>query len=100
MATKDELLALLDKQVFHPTLNAREDRYDEKQRKELRDLQRRTEEDKARFHGYDSAERIIAVYREEINSETSRPMNARLKDLGLPSLPDVREQFLQVAGAT
>lgn len=98
MATKDALLALLDKHVFHPTLNAREDRYDEKQRKELRDLQRRTEEEKARFHGFDSAERIVSVYREEISSETARPMNAKLKDLGLPTLPDVREQFLRTAG--
>lgn len=99
MATKDDLLAVLDKHVFHPTLNAREDRYDEKQRQELRELQRRTEEEKARFHGYDSAERIVAVYREEINSELARPMNSRLKDLGLPTLPDVREQFLRLAGA-
>lgn len=98
MAKKDDLLALLDKDVFHPTLNAREDRYDEKHRKELRELQRRTEEEKARFHGYDSAERVIAVFRDEISSETARPMNARLKDLGLPTLPDVREQFLQLAG--
>lgn len=98
MATKDELLALLDKHVFHPTLNAREDRYDERQRKDLRDLQRRTEEEKARFHGYDSAERIVAVYQEEISSEISRLMNARLKDLGLPTLPDVREEFLRMAG--
>ncbi len=78
--------------------NAKPERYDEKQRKELRDLQRRTEEEKARFHGYDSAERIIAVFREEIASETARPMNARLKDLGLPTLPDVRDQFLRLAG--
>ncbi len=98
MATKDELLGLLDKHVFHPTLNAREDRYDEKQRKELRDLQRRTEEEKARFHGYESAERIVAVYQEEIGSEVARPMNARLKDLNLPTLPDVREDFLRLAG--
>lgn len=99
MASKDELLALLDKHVFHPTLNAREDRYDEKQRQQLRDLQRRTEEEKARFHGYDSPERIVAVYQEEITSELARPMNSRLKDLGLPTLPDVRDQFLRLAGA-
>jgi hypothetical protein len=99
MATKNELLALLDKHVFHPTLNADEKRYDEKQRKELRELQRRTEEEKARFHGYDSAQRIVAAYQEEISSEIARPMNARLTDLGLPTLPDVREQFRRLAGA-
>jgi hypothetical protein len=99
MATKNELLTLLDKHVFHPTLNARPNRYGEKQRKELRDLQRRTEEEKARFHGYDSAEHIVAVFREEIGSELARPMHARLKDLGLPAMPDVRDQFLRLAGS-
>lgn len=98
MSNKEELLDLLDKRVFHPTLNAKAERYDEKQRKELRELQRRTEEEKARFHGYDSADRIVAVFREEVNSDVARPMNGRLKDLGLPTWPDVRDQFLSLAG--
>ena len=61
-------------------------------------LQRRTEEEKARYHSYDSAERVIAAYKEELGTETARPMNARLKDFGLPTLPDVKETFLRLAG--
>lgn len=99
MTRKNELLTFLDKHVFHPILNARSNRYGEKQRKELRELQRLTEEEKARFHGYDSAERIVAVFREQVQSDLARPMHSRLRDLGLPALPDIREPFLRLARA-
>ncbi len=98
MASKTELLAYLDKHVFHPILNAREDRYDERQRHTLRDVKRRTEEEKARFHGYDSAERIVAMYKDDLTSEVARPVNAHLKDLNLPTLADVKPDFLKLAG--
>lgn len=98
MASKSELLAFLDKHVFHPILNAREDRHDERTRQLLRDLKRRTEEEKGRFHGYDSAERVVAMYKDDLTSEVGRPMNAHLKDLNLPTLADVRNDFLKLAG--
>lgn len=98
MATKIELLNFLDKKVFHPILNAKDDQRGEKERRELQQLQQRTESEKARFHGYDSAERIVQMYKTAINSETERPANARLKDLGLPTLPDIRDEFLRLAG--
>jgi hypothetical protein len=98
MANKTELLNFLDKHVFHPILNAKSERLNEKQRKELADVQRRTEAEKARFHGYDSAERVIAMFKDDIHSENARPVNARLKDLGLPTLADVRDDFLRLAG--
>jgi hypothetical protein len=98
MADKTELLNFLDKKVFHPVLNANFGHHSEKDRKELQKLQQRTEAQKARFHGYDSAERIIEMYKNDISSETERPANARLKDLGLPTLPDIREDFLKLVG--
>ena len=98
MASKQELLDYLDKHVFHPILNARADKYSTKQREDLADLQKRTEAEKARFHGYDSAERIVAMYKDDLSSETAKPVNARLQDLGLPRLVDVKEEFLKLAG--
>lgn len=98
MATKTELLNFLDKHVFHPILNAKENKYSTKQREQLQDLKRRTEEEKARFHGYDSAERVVAMYKDDLSSEAAKPVNAMLKDLGLPRLVDVRDEFLRLAG--
>ena len=98
MANKTELLNFLDKHVFHPILNAKEEKYGTRQREQLQDLKRRTEAEKARFHGYDSAERIVAMYEEDLSSEAAKPVNAMLKDLGLPRLVDVRDEFLRLAG--
>jgi hypothetical protein len=98
MASKAELLSFLDKRIFHPILDAKEDRYGTRQREDLQDLKRRTEAEKARFHGYDSAERVVTMYKDDIESETARPVNARLKDLGLPRLADVKDEFLKLAG--
>ena len=98
MASKTDLLNFLDKHVFHPILNAKEGKLGTRQRDDLQDLKKRTEAEKARFHGYDSAERIIAMYKDDLTSETAKPVNARLKDLGLPRLVDVKDEFLKLAG--
>ena len=98
MASKAELLSYLDKHVFHPILNAKEDRFSTRQREDLQDLKKRTEVEKARFHGYDSAERVVAMYNDDLSSEIAKPVNARLQDLGLPRLVDVKEAFLKLAG--
>ena len=97
MATKADLLQFLDKHVFHPILNASERDLSERERQDLHDLKKRTEEEKARFHGYDSAEKVVAMVERELHAETAKPVNARLKDLELPTMGDVREDFLKLA---
>ena len=98
MASKTELLDFLDKHIFHRILNASERDLGTKQREDLEDLKRRTEVEKARFHGYDSAERIVAMYKDDLHSEAAKPLNARLQDLGLPRLLDVKDDFVKLAG--
>lgn len=98
MASKTELLEFLDKHVFHRILNASERNLGTKQREDLENLKKRTEAEKARFHGYDSAEKIVQMYKDDLSSEAAKPVNARLQDLGLPRLVDVKEQFLRIAG--
>ncbi len=97
-ANKAQLLDFLDKHVFHRILHASERDLSTKQREDLEDLKRRTQDEMGRFHGFDSAEKIVAVYKEDLHSETAKPVNARLQDLGLPRLGDVREEFLKLAG--
>ena len=98
MASKQILLDFLDKHVFHPILNARDRNLSTRQREDLDDLKRRTEAEKARFHGYDSAAKIVQMYKDDLTSEAARPINARLQDLGLPRLVDVKDDFLKLAG--
>jgi hypothetical protein len=99
MVTKNKLLTLLSNRVFCSTLNARPDRYGEKQRKELRELPRFTEEKRARFHGYYNAERIVAVLREEIRPDVVRPMVFPTSGSRWSALPDIRERFFRLVEA-
>ena len=98
MASKAELVDYLDKHVFHRILNATEHDLGTKQREDLHDLKKRTEAEKARFHGYNSAEQVVAMYKDDLHSEKAKPVNARLQDLGLPRLVDVKVEFLKLAG--
>lgn len=98
MASKAELLDFLDKHIFHRILHASERDLGTKQREDLEDLKKRTQAEMGRFHGYDSAERVIAMYKDDLHSEAAKPVNARLQDQGLPRLVDVKDEFLKLAG--
>ena len=97
-ANKAQLLDFLDKHIFHRILHASERDLSTKQREDLDDLKRRTQDEMGRFHGYDSAEKILAMYKDDLHSAAAKPVNARLQDLGLPRLEDVKEEFLKLAG--
>ena len=38
------------------------------------------------------------MYKDDLSSQKARPVNARLQDLGLPRLVDVKAEFLKLAG--
>ena len=96
MASKAELIHFLDQHVFHPILKAH--RRDGQEQRELEDVQRRTVAEQERFYAYPSVEKIVEMYKDDLHSEEAKPVNARLKHLGLPVLADVRDRFLKLAG--
>ena len=98
MASKQELLDFLDKHVFLRILHASERDLGTKQREDLEDLKKRTQDEMGRFHGYDSAEKVVAMFKDVLHAETAKPLNARLQDHHLPRLVDVKEEFLKLAG--
>lgn len=56
----------------------------------MRDVQRATESERERFRRYDSAEKMVQMYRDDRSSDAAQKVHRRLRDLGLPTLPDVR----------
>ena len=100
MASKQELLDFLDKHVFLRILHASEHDLGTKQREDLEDLKKRTGDEMGRFHGYDSAEKIVQMYKDDLHSPHAVPVNARLQDHNLPRLVDVKDEFLKLAGET
>ncbi len=93
MANKQELERFLDQHVFDPILKASPDKYSESERKELEDVQNRTRTEKERYHNYSSADELIRMYKDDLHSEKAKPVNQKLKRLGLPQLADVRDEF-------
>lgn len=98
MASKNELLEFLDKHVFLRILHASERDLSIKQLDDLKDLKHRTHEEMGRYHGLHDAQQVIDAYNQDTHNEAAKPINARLQDLNLPRLIDVREEFLKLAG--
>ncbi len=97
MANKAELLRFLDSRVFNPILRANKRDFRESDQKALADVQDSTKSEKARFHGYHSAQEIRDNYMSDLHSETAKRINNELRRLKLPRLPDVKDEFLQIA---
>jgi hypothetical protein len=97
MAAKSELLRFLDSRVFNPILRAKKDDYRESDQRALADVQESTKSEKQRFHAYQSAQEIRDNYMSDLHSAAARRINQELKRLKLPRLPDVKDEFLQIA---
>lgn len=98
MANKDELVAFLDRRVFDPILKAGPSGRSEHEKRELEDVRNRTRTEQERYHHYPSAQKVVEMYRSDLNSEKARKVNAELKRLNLPILADVEEEFMKLAG--
>ena len=98
MASKSELLRFLDSHVFNPILRARKSEYQERDQKALADVQDATKSEKQRFRGYRSAAEVRDNYLSDLHSDTAKRINRELKRLKLPRLPDVKDEFLKLAG--
>ena len=97
MANKQELIRFLDQHVFDPILKASPERFDDADRKRLEDVQERTRSEKDRFHNYSSAEDVVNSFKSDLHSAAARRVNDELEKLKLPTLPSVRDQFLEIA---
>lgn len=93
MASKDELVRFLDHKVFDPILNASADKYRGSQKDDLSYVQDRTKSEKQRYHNYGSADEVVRMYKDDLSSENAKSVNSKLKELGLPQLADVRDEF-------
>lgn len=95
---RKELLDFLDKKAFDPVLHASENRYDsEDKKKKLGELKEKTEKEKDRFHkNYNSPKEIKDNFLSDLNSQAAKKVHSELKYLGLPRLPDLKEEFLDL----
>jgi hypothetical protein len=88
-----QLFHFLDEHAFKPVLNADPDDYSGDKRKKLEDVQRATRSERQRYENYGSAQELYRMFEDDLNSEPAKQIHRELKDLGLPTLNDVRGEF-------
>lgn len=94
---KRKLVDLLKQHVFERVINARPEDYPEGKRGKLAHVQRATETETKRFEGYESAEKVVDMYRDDLSSRRAKDIHRELHDLGLPSIEQVRGDFERLA---
>jgi hypothetical protein len=94
---KERLVRFLDSHAFDPILKMSAERFTGEQRSKFEDVRRSTEAEKKRFHErYRSAGEVKQNYLSDLTSHTAKKKNEELEELGLPRLPQFKEQFLKL----
>jgi hypothetical protein len=96
---REKLLALLDTKAFEPVLKASPDDYSsEAEKKKLQDLQQTTRSTQQSYHQkYKTAEKVQEMFRDDLHSEAAQKVHRELRDLGLPTLNDIQDEFEKLA---
>jgi len=96
---RQKLVTFLDQKAFRPVLEADHSAYPDSQRRKLADVQRRTETEIARFQNYGSAQEVMTNFRRDLHSDAAEKVHRVLKELGLPTVNDVRPEFEKLASS-
>jgi hypothetical protein len=91
--TKKELLNFIDHKAFDVILKKDAGKMDGKEQDQLEELQRKTKKEQEKFHGYGSAKEIKENFLANVRSKPAHKLNKGLKDLKLPTLPDLKDDF-------
>ena len=92
-----QLVQFLDHRAFEPVLRADPADFPESARGKLDELKRSTKAEQERFHAYDSAEKVVRMFRDDLDSAPARAVHRDLDELGLPTLDQLRTDFEQLA---
>jgi hypothetical protein len=92
-----QLAHFLEEKAFRPVLEADASKFPENKRDQLRDMQSRTEKEIERFRAYKSADDVVANFKRDLHSHAAKKVHGELQALGLPTLPDVRDEFEKLA---
>ncbi|MDT7952081.1 MAG: hypothetical protein RQ966_11315 [Acetobacteraceae bacterium] len=93
---KQELVEFLVRRAFDPVLQAKPSGSDA-ERQKLERVQKATQAEIERFHGYGSAEEVVVNFKRDLSSTPAKKVHEELRALGLPTLNDFREEFEEKA---
>ena len=93
---KTRLIKFLDRRAFDPVLKVSwRDLKDEAEQRKLKHVQQITETEKKRYHTqYQSADEVKRAFFDDINSSIANQTDAELKELRLPRLLNLKDEFV------
>ncbi len=96
---KEELVEFLNKKAFDPVLRKKLDEYNSKREKEkLQDVKQATESTKEKYNKeYGTADEVVKRFKDDLNSSAAKKIHEELKQLGLPALPELKDDFSKLA---
>jgi hypothetical protein len=94
---KEKLVRFLEQRAFEPVLHADPESYNGRERDRLHDAQRRTRTEIDRFRNYGSAQDVVTNFKRDLHSHAAEKVHRELKELRLPAIGDVREDFERLA---
>ncbi len=96
---KKELVDFLNRRAFDPVLKKKPGDYGSKaDRDKLKDAQQSTESTKERYNReYGSAEEVVKRFKDDLSSSAAKKIDQELDDLGLPTLPKLKDDFSKLA---
>lgn len=94
---RKQLLDFIDDKAFNPIIKANPNKYKEEDKKKLEDIQRKTKNEQKQFHNdYKTAKEVKNGYLSDVRSEAAKKINDELKKLKLPTLPDLKKDFMEL----
>ncbi len=90
---KERLVDFLERRAFKPVLGADKSDYSGDDQDKLEDVQSATRNEVERYHDYDSDKEVYRMFQDDLNSEEADEVNRKLKDLDLPRLCDIKDEF-------
>lgn len=95
--TQQKLVQFLDRRAWQPVLRAKQEKYEEADRKRLATLQKKTETQKKRYEGYTDAGELRQQFQDDLHSGPAKKTESDLKQLKLPVQAEIADEFFELA---
>ena len=88
-----ELMDFLKRRVFDPVMRADAAGRSDADKRKLDDVKDATRTEIDRYQRYASAQELVTNFERDLTSDPAKKIHRECRALGLPTLPEVRDEF-------
>ncbi len=94
---KQRLIKMIEHRVWNPILRAVPEDYSPSERKLLKRVQEKTQQQRERYYGYQSAGQVRQEFQDDLSSKYAARVNKNLDKLDLPRQSEISDRFFKMA---